>query len=218
MKTNYVLSLLILFGALGTLSTVADAQPLPNYVALKGGVYSPSSSFTFSNLDLETTFDGDTETGVAGEIAIGRFVLPTLALELGVGYFKGSGSFLATPPTAPRHEVDFNVIPILLTAKAFIPAGAVNPYGEIGIGGYFTSVDVTENANSFSGDVTFGLHAGAGLNINITERVFIGFEGRYVWADPSFGDESITLNDESYSLKTFELNGFTTMAALGLGF
>lgn len=218
MKTNYVLSLLILFGALGTLPTAANAQPMANYVALKGGVYSPSSSFTFSNLDLETSFDGDTETGVAGEIAFGRFVLPTLALELALGYFEGSGSFAGALPSLPRNEVDFNVVPILMSAKAFIPAGAVNPYGEVGIGAYFTSVDVSDNANSFSGDVTFGLHAGAGLNIDITERVFIGFEGRYVWADPSFGDEAITLNDESYEFRTFELNGFTTMVALGLGF
>lgn len=218
MKTNYVLSLLILFGALGTAPKAASAELLGSYVALKGGVYSPSSSFSFSNLDLETSFDGDTETGVAGEIAIGRYVLPTLALELALGYFEGSGSFAATPPSAPRHEVDFNVVPILLTAKAFIPAGPVSPYGQLGIGAYFTSVDVSDNANSFSGDVTFGLHAGAGLNIYVTERVFIGFESRYVWADPSFGDEEITLNDDSYELRTFELNGFTTMVALGFGF
>ena len=61
-------------------------------MALKGGIYSPSASFTLENVDVDTTFDGNTKLGADGEIAIGHYFLPTLALELGVGYFKGKGS------------------------------------------------------------------------------------------------------------------------------
>jgi outer membrane protein W len=218
MKSYLVLCLLGAFVASTVVPGTAAAERLANYVVVKGGVYSPSETFTVANLDLETTFEGDTETGFAGELGYGRFVLPTLALEFGVGYFRGTGSFASVPASAPRQEVDFDVIPILLTAKALIPMGAVDPYGALGIGAYFTSLNVSRHANSFEGDVTFGIHVGAGLDIHVTERVFFGAEARYVWADPSFGDETITLNDESYSLKTFELNGFTTMAVLGLGF
>lgn len=218
MKTYFAMCLLGVLVVSAALPGTAGAERLANYVVIKGGVYSPSESFTVSNLDLETTFDGDTKTGFAGELGYGRFVLPTLALEFGVGYFRGTGSFASVPASAPRQEVDFDVIPILMTVKALIPMGAVDPFGALGIGAYFTSLEVSENANSFEGDVTFGIHVGAGLDIHVTERVFIGAEGRYVWADPSFGDETITLNDDSYSLKAFELNGFTTMAVLGFGF
>jgi opacity protein-like surface antigen len=189
-----------------------------SYVELKGGVYSPSSSFDFGNLDLETTFAGDTKTGVNGEIAIGHYVLPTFALELGLGYFKGTGSFEAENPTEPRHQVDFNVIPLILSAKAFIPAGPVAPYGELGLGAYFTKFNVTDNLNTFDGSTTFGLHAGAGLNVNVSPSLFLGLEGRYVWANPSFGDQKIKLNDTEYALNGFELNGFTTTLGLGYRF
>ena len=56
------------------------------------------------------------------------------------------------------------------------------------------------------------------MNVNITQSAFIGVEGRYVWADPSFGDEEIKLNDTEYSLDGFALNGFTTTLVLGYSF
>jgi outer membrane protein W len=211
--------LLLLLGSVAVLVPQASGEGrLGNYLALKAGIYSPSESFNFKNVAVETTFDADTETGFNGEIAIGHFFLPTLALELGVGYFKGKGSVAAESATAPRHQVDFDVIPFIVSAKALVPAGPVDPYGEIGIGAYFTQFDVTNNLNSFNGTTTFGLHAGAGLNVNITQSAFIGVEGRYVWAEPSFGDEEIKLNDTEYSLDGFALNGFTTTLVLGYSF
>jgi opacity protein-like surface antigen len=198
-----------------TVASAACGSERPgSYLAIKGGIYSPSASFSLENIDVETTFDGDTRTGVDGELAIGHYFLPTLALELGVGYFKGTGSLAETPV----REVDFDVIPIIVSAKALIPAGSVDPYGELGIGAYFSEFNVDGNANSFDGSTTFGLHAGAGLNVNFAQRFFLGLEGRYVWANPSFGDQTIKLNDTEYALNGFNLNGFTTTLALGLGF
>lgn len=216
--TQCALSVLVMLSVVG-LAPHALAAGMPgSYVALKGGIYSPSSSFDLGNLDIETTFDGDTKTGVDGEVAIGHFFLPTFALELGLGYFKGTGSFAGETPTAPRGQVDFNVIPLIASAKAFIPVGPVAPYGELGVGAYFTKFNVTDNLNTFSGSTTFGIHAGAGMNVDVAPRVFIGVEGRYVWANPSFGDQKIKLNDTEYALNGFELNGFTTTAALGYRF
>ncbi|MBK9304440.1 MAG: outer membrane beta-barrel protein [bacterium] len=210
--------LLIAMGTVGFAPSNSEAAALGNYLTLKGGIYSPSSTFNLDNVDIETTFDSDTETGVAGEIGIGHYILPTLALEFGVGYFNGKGSIVPRAATAARQQADFDVIPVLLTAKAFIPAGAIFPYGEVGIGSYFTKFEVSDNANTFEGDMTFGIHAGAGINVNITEKAFLGVEGRYVWANPSFGDQQIRLNDTEYALNGFELNGFTTMLALGFCF
>ena len=214
MKTKCALFLLVVFGAVGFAAQTSWAERAGTYLALKGGIYSPSADFNLDNVNVQTAFDANTKTGFDGEIAIGHYILPTLALELGAGYFKGKGS-VATPTP---HDINFNVVPVILSAKALIPVGPVDPYGELGIGAYFTTVKVSDNLNSFSGTSTLGLHAGAGLNINITESVFIGVEGRYVWANPSFGDRRIRLNDTEYALNGFKLNGFTTTLDLGFGF
>jgi opacity protein-like surface antigen len=211
------LVLLVLFGTIGLASQSFAAERAPSYVALKGGIYSPSATFTLKNLDVETTFDADTKTGFDGEIAFGHYVLPTLALELGAGYFQGTGTVASDMSTA-RHQVDFNVVPVIFSAKALVPAGPIDPYGEAGIGAYFTKIDVADNLNSFSGKTTFGIHAGGGVNVNVSPTMFVGAEGRYVWADPSIGGQTIVLNSDEYSLDGFKLNGFTTTLVLGFGF
>jgi outer membrane protein W len=217
MRTKCVLSLLVMLSVLG-LASQASASLLGSYLALKGGSYSQSASFDLNNADIETTFDGNTKTGFNGEVAIGHYFLPTVAMELGVGYFKGKGSFAPTSPTSSRAQMHFNVIPVVVTAKALIPIGAVNPYGELGIGAYTTSFKVNDNLNTFSGSTTFGLHAGVGMNVNITPHAFLGVEGRYVNANPSFGNQKIRLNNTDYALNGFKLNGFTTTLALGFSF
>lgn len=215
LKTTGALVLLVVYGLV---SYTPPAFGAGNYLALKGGIYSPSAAFDLANVDVETTFEGDTKTGVNGELAIGRYVLPTVALELGLGYFKGQGTFGNDTATSPIRQIDFDVIPVVATVKAHIPAGPIAPYGELGIGAYFTDLDVGDNLNTYSGTTTFGLHTGAGLNVAITQYAFVGVEGRYIWANPSFGDQKITLNDTEYALNGFELNGFTTSLAFGFNF
>ena len=121
-------------------------------------------------------------------------------------------------PIFTSREVDFDVVPVTVSAKALIPAGRVDPYGELGIGAYFTDFNVANNLNTFSGSTTFGIHTGGGVNVNVTEKVFVGVEGRYVWANPSFGNQKIKLNDDEYALNGFKLNGFTTTVAFGFSF
>ncbi len=214
MKTKAALCLLLMTAIAGFASSASAQGRLRTYVELKGGIYSPSATFSLRNVDVETTLDSATRTGVNGELAIGHYFLPTVALELGAGYFKGRGSFQAATP----REMRFNVIPVVLTAKALIPIGPVDPYGEVGLGAYFTRFDVADNASTFSGSSTLGLHAGAGLNVAISPVVFVGVEGRYVSANPSFGDQKIRLNDTEYTLNGFKLNGFTTTLAVGYNF
>ncbi len=217
-RTKCALLLLVMFSVVGLASQAYGAGRLGSYLALKGGIYSPSASFNLDNVDLDTTFEGDTQTGFDGEIAIGHYFLPTLAIELGAGYFKGKGSLVGPSMATDRHKVDFNVIPIIVSAKALIPAGPLDPYGELGIGAYFTEFNVSDNLNTFDGTTTFGLHTGAGMNINLSQNAFLGVEGRYVWANPSFGNQKIKLNDTEYALNGFKLNGFTTALVLGFSF
>ena len=200
------LSLLILLLAvlLIGLATRAHADETPgNYLVLKGGIYSPSTSHDIENFNGGSTSHLDSKTGFAGEVAVGHYFLPFLAVELGGGYFESKGS-----PAAEPGEAKLKVVPVLATGKLLLPLGPFEPYGLFGIGAYITKLDVSGNAGNFQGstDVTYGLHAGAGCNINFTKQVFAGVEGKYLWAEPSFGGQHV------------RLDGFVSTADLGFRF
>jgi outer membrane protein W len=181
----------------------AEEKKPTNYLVLKGGIYSPSLSHDLDNFNGGSTSHLDSKTGVAGELAIGHYFLPMLAVELGGGYFESKGS-----PAREPGDAKLKVVPLVATGKVLLPIGPFEPYGLFGIGAYITQLDVSGNLGNFHGstDVTYGLHAGAGFNINFTPRVFVGAEGKYLWAEPSFGGQHV------------RLDGFVTTADLGFRF
>ena len=197
MKTASALFLVLAVALIGAPSPASAVEYPANYVVLKGGLYSPSKDFIIDN----THFNHD--DGYVAEVAVGRYLMPMFALELGVGYFESKAS-----PAVPAGEAKFKVVPVTLTGKVLFPIGPIEPYGEFGIGGYFTKAEVTGTVFNFSGSTesVFGLHAGAGVNFNITQNVFVGAEGRYIWAKPSWGGTDI------------KLDGFTLTADLGFRF
>jgi opacity protein-like surface antigen len=176
---------------------------------LKGGMYSPSMSFDIDNaVGANTNINKgrvhlDGKTGFAGEVAIGHYFLPMLALELGGGYFESKGS-----PAAQAGETKLKVVPLIATAKVFLPLGIFEPFGLAGIGAYITDLDIRINGSDThtSTEVTYGFHAGAGFNINFSKQMFAGLEGKYLWAEPSFGGNHV------------KLDGFITTANLGFRF
>ncbi len=198
MKPALVLCLVFAVALAGFAAPPAPLAAGPSsYVVLKGGIYSPSKDFDVNNVTL------DTKNGFDAEIAFGQYFLPMLGAEFGVGYFESKGS-----PAALPGEMKLKVVPVTLTGKVFLPMGPIEPYGEFGIGAYITKVDISGTLGDFDGSTkgTFGLHAGGGVNFNITETVFIGAEGRYLWAKPSFGGQDI------------KLDGFTVTGDLGFRF
>jgi opacity protein-like surface antigen len=198
-KTN--ISFLVLTAALLGITYSASADDLPSdYMALKAGIYSPSMSHDLDSFNAGNRTNLDSKTGFAGEIAVGHYFLPMLALELGGGYFESKGS-----PATPPGDVKLQVIPLTATGKVLLPIGPFEPYGLFGIGAYITDLKVNDNTGSLhsSTEVTYGLHAGAGININFQKNMFVGVEGKYLWANPSFGGEHI------------RLDGFITTAAIG---
>lgn len=181
----------------GSMAFAADTPA--DYVALKAGVYSPSTSHEIDSFNGGNRTSLDSKTGFAGEIVAGHYFLPMLALELGAGYFESKGS-----PAAQPGELKLKVVPLVATGKVLLPIGPFEPYGLFGIGAYITDLD-TSNTGTLKGstEVTYGLHAGAGVNINFTDKMFVGFEGKYLWANPSFGGQHI------------RLDGFVTTAGIG---
>lgn len=203
MKKTSMLYLALAAALLCITSPVTAAEKPGNYVAFKGGIYSPSESSDLDNFNAGNRSRLDSKTGFAGEIAIGHYFIPMLALELGAGYFESKGSPLAQPG-----ETKLQVIPVIATGKVLFPIGPVEPYGLFGAGAYFTDLKVQGNTSTFSGssEITYGLHAGAGININFADNVYIGVEGKYLWAEPKFSGQHI------------KLDGFITTAVLGLRF
>ena len=197
MKTVFALFLLIAVALIGIAPSVSLAEYPSNYVVLKGGLYSPSNDF-----DLQgQQFNHD--DGFVAEIAYGHYFMPMFALELGAGYFESKAS-----AAVPAGETKFKVVPLTLTGKVLFPIGSIEPYGEFGIGGYITETDVSGTVSQAidSTESVFGLHAGAGVNFNVTLNVFLGVEGRYLWAKPSWGGTDI------------KLDGFTVTGNLGFRF
>lgn len=209
MKTSNILFLgfalaLISFNNPASAAEMADKLEKPsNYVLLKAGIYSPSMSFDLDNFNAGNRSNLDSKTGFAGEVALGRYFTPMLAVELGAGYFESEGSAAAQPGKTKLH-----VVPLIATGKVFIPLGVFEPYGLAGIGAYITDLDVSGTTGNFRGssEITYGFHAGAGFNINFHRHMFAGLEGKYLWAEPSFGGQHI------------KLDGFVTTATLGFRF
>ena len=203
MKTTSVLYLLLTIAFIGVTTPASADEKSANYLVFKGGIYSPSLSHDLNDFNGGSTTHLDSKTGFDGEVAVGHYFLPVLAVELGAGYFESKGS-----PAIEPGEARLKVVPLVATGKVLLPLGMLEPYGLFGIGAYITELDLSGNTGNFRGstEVTYGLHAGAGFNINFSRHVFLGFEGKYLWAEPSFGGQHV------------RLDGFVTTADIGFRF
>ncbi len=192
------ISLFLLFSIvlLGVAPAAVMAQP-SNYLAVKGGYFSPSKSFDLDNVHFSF------RDGFAVEGALGHYFLPFLAVEVGGGYLESNTSASLPPATAK-----VKIYPVVATGKLLLPFGPIEPYGEFGVGAYIIDLQLSGTPGNFSGSTqgTFGYHAGGGMNFNFGPFFFLGAEGRYLWAERSFGATNI------------KLDGFTVTGNLGLRF
>lgn len=203
MKTTKIMSLVLAVMLTGITATAFAEDKPANYIALKGGVYSPSDSYDVDNFNGGNRTKLDSTTGFAGEVAFGHYFMPMFALEVGAGYFESDGSAEAEPG-----EVTLKVIPAVATAKALLPLGIFEPYALFGAGAYFTDFSASENTGTVNGstDVTYGWHAGAGLNVDFTDNLFAGVEAKYLWVETDFDGQDVNID------------GFITTAVIGARF
>lgn len=162
---------------------------LNNYIVGKLGAYIPNSN------DLDG-FD----TGFNGEVAIGHYFNPFVAVELGIGYFQTSGDVFVTNHDTFFGNEDIDVTPLTLSLRLIQPLSRTTEiYAIGGIGAYFVYDDI-DASNQFgfihlSDDTTaFGAHLGAGININLTRTLFIGGEFKYVWVTPELYGADVSLD------------------------
>ncbi len=183
----------------------------PNYVTFKGGIYSPESD------DLE-----DFDTGFNVEISLGHYFHPNFALELGIGYFETDATFSGFDPILGswREKDEITAIPLTLTAKGVYPTQYVDLFGGVGIGLYFVRGEADLSTSAFGSlsfdddDIVFGFHLGAGANFNITERLFFGIEGKYLWAGAEFEHTVMGIPIELDA----DLDGYTVTGTIGFRF
>lgn len=205
MKKMRIFPLVIAFLLSANFSLAANGGDKPaNYLAIKGGIYSPSNEFDVTNIPGSSTFEHlDNKIGFAGELAVGHYLMPALALELGAGYFESRGKGEAVSGADSK----LRAVPVTATAKVLLPLGPIEPYGEFGVGGYFSKLYRGGSLPNENIKAIFGLHAGAGINFNVTDAFFLGFEGRYLWTENSWGTTDVG-----------KLDGFITTADLGFRF
>lgn len=202
MKTTSLLAMTFAIILLCLTPAMAQTDRPSNYLMLKAGMYDPTNNFTISGQG-DNRIDLNSETRFFGEAAIGHYFTPFLAFELGAGYFENKGT--AANPTG---TAKLKVIPVVLTGKLLAPLGPVEPYILGGIGAYLTDfdTDISDNTASGTTKLTYGLHAGGGINFDITRWFLFGVEGKYLWAEPNFGGRDI------------KLDGFTVTGDLGFRF
>ena len=197
MKTRISLFLLLAVMLVGIAPSTVLAEKSSNYLVLKGGYYNPSESYDLDNVHFST------KDGFIVEAALGHYFLPFLAVEIGAGYLESE-----TDSNLANADSELKIYPVVATAKLLLPAGPIEPYGEFGVGAYIIDLDIDGTPGNFNGSTkgTFGYHAGAGLNIDLGPTIFLGAEGRYLWAKRSYGGEDI------------KLDGFTVTGNLGFRF
>jgi opacity protein-like surface antigen len=187
----------------------------PYYFTTKAGIYSPGSD------DLDTDVEGlDFDTEFIGGIAVGYYFNPNLAVEFGIDYFQPEVSRQGTDPIFGdwREHGVLTVIPVRLTGKGIYPVNNVELFGEVGIGISFSNFEIDVSYTGLGGgslhydvdDTDFEFHLGLGANYNINENIFLGVEGKYLWADAQFPAEEHTFEPA--------LDGFVFTLNLGFRF
>lgn len=154
----------------------AFAAP-PNYFDLKLGAYLPQAN------DVK-----DFDSSFYGELGYGYYFTQNFAVEIGVGYTKPGASVSANGSSA---SADITIIPATLGLRGSIPIGTFEPFATAGVGVYFTKAEASVSSPTIGGsgsknDDVVGYYLGLGANFNVSPNVYLGVEGKYFWAKPSF--------------------------------
>lgn len=206
-----IFGLVLTFVSIPTINSHAENKEKKNYMTFKAGIYYPESE------DPE-----DFDTGFNGEISIGHYFSPNVALEFGIGYFNLEWNDIGYewPLGNWSDKGEINTIPFTLTLKAIAPFKKGELYGGAGLGVYWVEgeVDVDSDLIDFKvddNDVAFGPHVLIGMNYDVSQNVFIGVEGKYTWAEDAEFEETIL--GQKVEVVT-ELDGFICTFNVGFRF
>lgn len=205
MKKIIVLFLALSLALIGSAAPVSAAEDKPsNYLALKGGMIELQE---IDDIGDDISIDLDTDTGWGGQLALGHYFTPFLAIELEGGYYKIDNS---RESERDLGKIELELYPVLTTLKVLFPIGFIEPYIEAGGGAYFSRLDVKSDLLDVSWEsdteTNWGLHAGGGLNINLPANFFLGAEGRALWVRADWGEDDV------------DIDGYSVAGVLGFRF
>ncbi len=194
-------------------SHASDTKEKANYLQGQLGVFQPTNTFDDSGYD----------TGFSGSFAYGRYLTPYLKLEGMVDLSANDKELQGSNTIAGNYSQDnyLSSTGLLVTLKGEYPVGPVDLFGGAGIGAYgvfLTSETNTERLGSFDKDefdTVFGAHISLGANFNITERFYVGIEGRYRWTGDVKFNETVAGVPMEYK---GDLNGYTVAFSAGFRF
>lgn len=188
---NKIIAVIAVSAVLFLAPLLAEAEDSKNYFSVKGGIFSPE--------ELE---NGNSDSGFAGELAVGRYFTPYFACEGALGYFEYGFTY-------DRREFDVSVVPVTLNFKGVNRGENFSLEVGIGVGAYFESL----NSSIVNDDeVVFGINLMLGLQFDITDRTFFALEWKPVFlSDAEF-------NDQDAFARINDFNGTTYLAALGYRF
>jgi opacity protein-like surface antigen len=161
-----------------------------NYAQVRAGFYTPDSG----------SLDGYA-SGFDGAVAVGRDLSRNVGVEAAVGVMK-------TDRTDAGVKRTVDVVPVTVTGKLKLPIDAVELFGGGGVGAYPVKY---ESGGASASKTAFGWHVVAGANLDVTQKVFVGGEIRYLWAKAAFGTGGAAPGD-------IRLDGYATTVHLGLRF
>jgi opacity protein-like surface antigen len=184
-----------------------------NYAQVKVGMFQPTG-------DLE---DADYDTGGDVSGVYGRYLNKYLVLEAGFDVFGSDQTLRGSNSRAGSYTQDNTLVGTagLVTLKGEYSAGPVDLFCGFGGGIYAVTLE-SEIDSSRLGDLdtdesdgVFGVHVVAGANYNITERFFVGVEGKYRWTDDVDIRESVASIPVEY---IGDLSGYTVTFNAGFRF
>ncbi len=170
---------LLAFSGLQVNTARADAGGHKNYGRVGLG-------FNQFSDDLD---DAGYDEGIAANVTYGRYLGKYIAIEGTLGSFYTDQDFSGNTGVAGSYtrEDEILVNALLVTLKGEIPIGPVTLYSGAGMGVYYADFHAEIDTRNLGGfdvdddDTVFGVHLVAGVNYDITERLFIGAEGLYRW-------------------------------------
>jgi len=160
------------------------------YVALLAGYGYQMNGFVEQyDVGVATSSNGSPQIGGR----VGYRILPPLAVELQLDYLTGASTnvtLLANsspaplPPGAVFGRFDVDALSFTPNIRIYMLPGRVQPYGVLGIGLFWSSLDdVQPAALGFFADrseTTFLLRAGGGLALQITDEIAVELGAEYI--------------------------------------
>ena len=199
-------------GAAGTAMAEERTSRL-NYTQAKLGMFQPGG-------DLD---DAGYDSGGALGVVYGRYLAEHLVLEAGLDLLATDNTVHASNNQAGYYTQDNTLAGVggVVTLKGEFQTGPVALFAGGGVGLYAVSLSSEVESSrlgdfdSDNSDAVFGAHVTAGATLDISERFFLGLEGRYRWTDDVDIRETVASIPMEYS---GDLSGYSITFNAGFRF